>query len=664
MPAPQQSPIGPYGDVSSIPNPRTTIYGMVDARDTPGYALARALGVSVDMGKTIKAEEEKPPSQMEQDQLASLAAMGAEKDRLKLAGGQSVFGLMKDPDSSMDSYELNRGRREADIYSGKLRDAYAASGLADNDDPKAFAKFVQQQQQEIFGTVLKDADPSFYHGFVTQVSQSFEDMATAHAGNLDNFVASRSKLAAEERISQRASIDQATMKERTSFGLLMDNLMGAESGGNYNAFHGNGNNRSIRFTDMTLQQVLDWQKGGEWRRLGAGSSAVGKYQFIEKTLAETIRQSGLDPATTKFTPAVQDRLIMTRLLTSRNMQGFLDGKITAEEFLDQGLALEFAGLQKTNGKGHYDGDGLNRATHSSRKSIAALLQFRENYLRDPYSLKEAQKDEKGVLVVGKDEPSGVGTLVENAEKEFGITGVEARQVAANAYIKMLEADPTMADRDDLEDIMARSRLSREERDKVLGVRDRIRAENDANAAIQQRERDELVVSQADTFLRSGDRAALDQIKVQNPEVHSKLLALTANPPVIENPKEAERLFAETVSPEDPDFKIKALRAYADGQIDRSTYTKAVKQYDMTQNAKEVLELPGIEAYVQTVEQTIPAGHRKQFRDTLAVAIEDLREQNGGSRPAVSAILAEVQNIHATVASTVQQDVAATDAKYN
>ena len=661
IPAPQQSPVSTYGDVSSIPNPRTTVYGMMDERDTPGFALARALGVSAEFGQKGKQEAEKPPSQMQQEQEAALAAMGAERDRVKLAGGTSFFGLMKDPDASMDTYQLNRGRREADIYSGKLRDAYAASGLADNDDPKAFAAFVQQQQQQIFGEMLKDADPSYYHGFVTQVSKSFEDMATAHAGNLDTFVTSRTRLAAEERITQKAALDMTMLKESTAFGTMMNTLMGAESGGNYNAYFGNGGNQSVRFTDMTLSQVLEWQSSQI--AAGAQSVAVGKYQFINKTLKEVIRQAGLDPETTKFSPAVQDKLVLTRLLTTRKFQDFLDGKITAEDYLDNHLAPEFAGLKKTSGVGEYDGDGLNKATLSSRKSIAALLQFRENYVRDPTSLKEATKNEDGLYVVGGDEPSGVGSMVENAETEFGITGVEARGIAANAYIKMLEADPSMADRDDLEDIMARSRLSREERDKVLGVRDRLRAENDANAAIQERERNEFLVTQTDNFLRTGDKAALAEIKQQNPEVHAKLLALEANPPIIENPKEAEQNFRETVPTTDPEFKIKALRAYADGQIDRAAYKKAVAQYDMEQNAKEVLELPGVEAYVSTMASSLPPGDRKMFESTLAAAVADLREANGGNRPAVSAVLAEVQNTYTQIAAVSQQRAAQIDASY-
>ena len=48
-----------------------------------------------------------------------------------------------------------------------------------------------------------------------------------------------------------------------------------ESGGNYNAYFGNPANEEIRFTEMTIAEVLHWQN--EFVRQGNVSSAVGKY---------------------------------------------------------------------------------------------------------------------------------------------------------------------------------------------------------------------------------------------------------------------------------------------------------------------------------------------------------------------------------------------------
>jgi muramidase (phage lysozyme) len=293
-----------------------------------------------------------------------------------------MLGVMKDPDASIDSYELNRGRRDADLFAGKLRDAYAQSGLNANDDPKAFEKFVSEQKALMFDGPLKGADPSYYHGFLTRVASSYEDMAQAHAGHLDSFISSQNKLAMQTRIEAKAGVDLAVNKERSAFRTFMDTVSGGEGGTNYNAFHGHGGNQSVRFTDMTIQQVLDWQNSGKWKAAGAGSSAVGRYQFIHDTLKEVVEKSGIDP-NTKFTPDIQDKLIMFRLFDKRSLKDYLDGKISDQEMLDNGLAKEFASLKRTNGTGVYDGDGLNKASVSARETLAALQAFKQSYLYDP-----------------------------------------------------------------------------------------------------------------------------------------------------------------------------------------------------------------------------------------------------------------------------------------
>jgi len=661
MAAPQQSTVPVYKETSNIPNPNTA-YFQYDARDTPGAALGKLLGVSVDAIQKKKQIDEKGPSQMETEQLAALASVGAERDRLKLAGGQTMFGILKDPDSSMDSYELNRGRRDADLYAGKLRDEYAASGLADNDDPKAFAEFVKMKQQELFEGSLKGSDPSYYHGFLTRVSSSFEDMAKAHAGNLDSFISSKNKLAMESRIEAKVGIDMATAKETSAFGAFMNEIIGVESGGNYNAFHGNGNNSRVRFTDMTIQQVLDWQKNGDWKRLGAGSSAVGKYQFIEGTLRETVRASGIDP-NAKFTPAVQDKLIMHRLFTTRKMQDYLEGKISDEEMVDQHLATEFAGLKKTDGRGVYDGDGLNKASLSARRTIAALQRFKDAYMRDPASV--VTKAEDGKIIIGGAQPSAISSEIENSEKEFGLPQPVVRKAAANAIVKMLEADPAMAERDDLEDIMANAKLSMSERATVTDVRDRLRKENETKGQIAERERETQLVTAADKFVRSGDQEALAEVRKANPEVYQKLLSLEASSPA--NPDdmaESNLMFMGRLNYDDPETPVVTMRAYSDGLINKTTYAKIMRQYDTVQAAKDVLDLPGVDAFVSTMEASLPVTVRKQFKEGLATAVTDLKEQNDGKRPPITTIMEEAQRIHTLLASAGQAEAQKLMSKYD
>src|SRR5690606_29829205 len=148
MAAPQQSMIPTYKETANIPNPRT-VYDLHDARDQPGASLAKLLGVLPEATKNIqKANEPEAPGENEQEQLLALAQMGAERDRLKIAKGGTMFGLLRGQETTMDSYQLERGRRQADLFAGELRDAYANSGLASNDDPKAFAAFAEQYRNK------------------------------------------------------------------------------------------------------------------------------------------------------------------------------------------------------------------------------------------------------------------------------------------------------------------------------------------------------------------------------------------------------------------------------------------------------------------------------------------------------------------------------------
>lgn len=157
-------------------------------------------------------------------------------------------------------------------------------------------------------------------------------------------------------------------------GALLDFISKPESGGNYNAYYGNTGNTSTKFTNMTIADVMQWQR--EYVARGNPSSAVGKYQFIQTTLRDVVKDLGLDPNTTRFTPEVQDRLA-ERLLEKRGLNDYLAGKISKEEFGNR-LAQEWAGLPQVTGpnagKSFYEGDGLNHSGAKVGDFLAVLDQ--------------------------------------------------------------------------------------------------------------------------------------------------------------------------------------------------------------------------------------------------------------------------------------------------
>ena len=86
-------------------------------------------------------------------------------------------------------------------------------------------------------------------------------------------------------------------------GGVADNPSG-ESGGNYNAIIGEPNS-TRNLSRYNLVDIADLQH--ELINGGNPSSAVGRYQIIDRTLQTLIAELGL-PKETMFTPALQDRL--------------------------------------------------------------------------------------------------------------------------------------------------------------------------------------------------------------------------------------------------------------------------------------------------------------------------------------------------------------------
>jgi murein DD-endopeptidase MepM/ murein hydrolase activator NlpD len=173
----------------------------------------------------------------------------------------------------------------------------------------------------------------------------------------------------------------------SSLGDLVGKL---ESGGDYNKLvtpTGKGITPEKPITEMTLDEVSKLQtrmkKSGDYP-----STAVGKYQYLQDTLKDVAQQEGLDTATTKFTPEVQEQLFK-RTLKNRGLEDYQSGKISKEEFQNQ-LAMEFASIpvatdvHRPAGKGYkerdikagesyYSGVGTNKELVSSA-TVSKLLE--------------------------------------------------------------------------------------------------------------------------------------------------------------------------------------------------------------------------------------------------------------------------------------------------
>ncbi|WOI56122.1 hypothetical protein [Palleronia sp. LCG004] len=109
-------------------------------------------------------------------------------------------------------------------------------------------------------------------------------------------------------------------------------------------------------TQMTLADIYEWIAATPGQ-----PHAIGRYQFIPKTLKALVNRAGLDTRT-RFSPEVQDQLA-NLLLEDAGLTAFRAGQITRHAFMNN-LAKIWAGLPNSSGQSHYHGYAGNKATMS------------------------------------------------------------------------------------------------------------------------------------------------------------------------------------------------------------------------------------------------------------------------------------------------------------
>ena len=166
-----------------------------------------------------------------------------------------------------------------------------------------------------------------------------------------------------------------TMINPTAYTPLLTLIAEGESRGNYNAYFGNASNQAIRFTDMTISEVLEWQR--QFVEDGYPSNAVGRYQIIRPTLVGLVEELKLNTSE-QFSPALQDRLAIS-LIERRGSVSFIKRELSTEEFAHN-LSKEWAALPQIIGErpadSYYTGDGLNMALVEKKSVLQAIETFK------------------------------------------------------------------------------------------------------------------------------------------------------------------------------------------------------------------------------------------------------------------------------------------------
>ena len=159
---------------------------------------------------------------------------------------------------------------------------------------------------------------------------------------------------------------------------MLDAIAFAEgTTGSYGTLYGGRVIDELAAGEMTIAEVLKMQKSKMYKGesvYGSGydSNATGRYQFMSYVLEEEIGKQGVDPSE-KFTPEMQDRLILNRI---SRMRGVTPELLVAEGMSDKVidmLAPEFASFPNLIGPDAQGRVGTNTSYYGQGGKSAAEI---------------------------------------------------------------------------------------------------------------------------------------------------------------------------------------------------------------------------------------------------------------------------------------------------
>jgi peptidoglycan hydrolase-like protein with peptidoglycan-binding domain len=193
---------------------------------------------------------------------------------------------------------------------------------------------------------------------------------------------------------QQSSQPQSST-QTNPYGFGPDNELGRLIGrgeGSYNSYNrGNAGDSSKpqNLTDLTVGEIM--------RRQDLSKNdpnylfAVGKYQFVDDTLKETVAKLGIDK-NAKFTPQLQEKMFADYLIDEKRpaVHNYIVGKTGGAQGLHNAqvaLSMEFAsvGDPDKGGRSHYDKVGNNSASITPKEVQTALDHMREQYQKNVQS---------------------------------------------------------------------------------------------------------------------------------------------------------------------------------------------------------------------------------------------------------------------------------------
>lgn len=168
-------------------------------------------------------------------------------------------------------------------------------------------------------------------------------------------------------------------------GALLDTISYAEGTPSYGTIYGGAVVPELAAGLLSVSEVIQMQKTGKvrgrdagYKRDGYDSDATGRYQFMSYVLEEEVEKQGISMSE-KFTPALQDKLILGRMARMRGVteEGIEKGGLTPD-IIDR-LAPEFASFPNLKGPDAQGRTGTNTSYYGQGgKSQEELQNFYAN----------------------------------------------------------------------------------------------------------------------------------------------------------------------------------------------------------------------------------------------------------------------------------------------
>ena len=294
-------------------------------------------------------------------------------------------GIALSPATPGEGLKISGQRPRSQFVRAAEKPAAAANPAAYNDQ-----NMLGQLLINILMMITGALDPNNKgnNGLMSMLSKAFgfeDDGDHKKIRELNGDIKSRGREAARNdvdysRFDRNAAIAAAREGQpliaKNAYQSQMLELIGKhESGGDYNRVFAHKGVKRIDVENMTLNEVVAWQKAyvNEQKAQGYSennrSGAIGKYQVITPTLIASMKELGLK-GDEKMDKAMQDR-IGAHLLEKRGYSAYLDGRMSESKFL-KGLSSEWASLPKdASGVGVHDGVGTNRAAKNTYGAVLA-----------------------------------------------------------------------------------------------------------------------------------------------------------------------------------------------------------------------------------------------------------------------------------------------------